>query len=273
MRTINIFKSTLLLALAGMLAFGFNSCKKEDDDDHRHTDGTGHLHLYFKNVMGTIDYMANHEHALNNNGRKYSFTNLRYYVHDINLVKADGTKQSIGNQYLLVSGANVSELDLEGLPAGSYTGLTFKVGVDSTTNKTVDPSTLDSGNPLASTSPSMYWSWASGYIFFRIDGQVDTSVAGNGSANFPFEMHLGTNNFLTPVEVNTNFQVSKDEHPSVTVRFDGEALLSASNMNLGYGLTLGSVDSIKPYTTTHTMDNMPLANKVKASIPAAFSAQ
>lgn len=276
MKTMNLLRSMMLIAMAAMLAVGFNSCKKDDDDhDHDH-EGKGHVHLYFKNVMGSMDFMTNHEHTLAN-GRKYKIEDLLYYVHNIRLKAEDGTEYPVGDDHYLVRGTDVLEIDVEDLPAGHYHGVMFDVGVDTTENLTVDPTTRDAGDPLAPQTPSMYWSWNSGHIFLRIDGSVDTTAAKTGAADYGFRVHLGTNNFLTPVSLEKHFDADEDAHPSVTVNFDVEALLNGGDLNVGYGSELASdaaaqSDSVFAYTTTMTMNNMPLAMKVKASLPDAFSA-
>jgi len=64
------------------------------------------------------------------------------------------------------------------VPPGTYTGVSFTVGIPFEQNH------LDVGTSTAPLNvPAMYWTWAGGHKFIRIDG----TVGGNG-----FNLHLGS---------------------------------------------------------------------------------
>lgn len=259
MTTNKLFTSLLLVAFAALLSTSFSSCKKDDDDDDSH-EGTGHLHIYFQNKMADMDLMYAHTHQLTD-GRDFSFDQVQYYISNLRLKNEDGTEYPIEGIYEVVKGANITELELEGIPAGHYHGLMFNVGVDSTTNH-MDPSTYSSDDALALQGPSMHWSWASGYIFMRLEGNVDTSAAGDQAADFGFEMHLGGDANLVDIDLTKHFEAGESDHPSITVNMDAQYLI---DNNIDF--------SNEADRTTHTMDNMPLAMKLKGNISGAFSAQ
>lgn len=123
----------------------------------------------------------------------------------------------------------------------------FNIGVDTCRNNGLDPSTQLSG-PFAPHVPTMYWSWASGYRFISLNGMVDTSANADGSDMQNFEYHTGLNSLLRSVSIDLE---SRE--------------LSANdliiNLNVDFAKMLEGVD----FTTelsTHTFDNMPLAEKV-----------
>lgn len=259
MRTSYITSTIITLSLAVFLAFGLTGCDKDNDDDHNH-EGTGHVHVYFQNKMGSMDLMYNHTHNLNGN-RPYQISTLQYYVSNIRLKKEDGTEHAIDGIYAISKGSDLLELDLEDIPAGHYHGIKFYVGIDSVTNHS-DPSTYDASSALAFQTPSMHWSWNSGYIFMRLEGKVDTTAAGGGTASTDFLMHLGTDNFLSDIELTSHFNAGENEHPSITINMDAEELIS------------GSIDFTDANDlSTKTMNNMPLAMKLKANIANAFSVE
>ena len=260
MTTNKLFTSVLLVAFAALLSTSFTSCKKDDNDDDHDHEGSGHLHIYFQNKMGNMDLMYGHTHQLSD-GRDYSFDQVQYYISNLRLKKEDGTEYPIDGVYEVVKGANLTEIDLEDIPAGHYHGIKFYVGVDSVTNH-ADPTLYDAGSALAPQSPSMHWSWNSGYIFMRLEGNVDTSAAGDQTADFGYEMHLGGDANLVDIDLTKHFEAGEREHPSVTVNMDAEYLI---DNNIDFS---NEADRI-----THTMDNMPLAMKLKNNISGAFSAQ
>lgn len=258
MRTSYITSTIITLSMAVFIALGVTGCKK-DDDDHDH-DGTGHLHVYFQNKMGSMDLMYGHSHDLDGN-RAYQISTLQYYISNVRLTKDDGTDYAIDGIYEISKGSDIVELDLENIPAGHYHGVKFYVGVDSTTNHS-DPTTYDASSALAPQSPSMHWNWNSGYIFMILEGEVDTTADASGTANTEFVMHLGMDNFLSDIALTSHFEVSSTAHPAVTINMDAEELIGGS-------IDFTSADDL----STHTMNNMPLANKLKANIANAFSVE
>lgn len=126
----------------------------------------------------------------------YVGTDLRFYVHDVQLVGDDGSVPVAldSNEF---QDDGVALLDFEtggagcqmGSPSthtavtgtitpGTYTGLSFKVGVPFAKNH------LDATTAAAPLNiPAMYWAWSSGYKFLKADG----TVGGAG-----FNLHLGS---------------------------------------------------------------------------------
>jgi hypothetical protein len=112
----------------------------------------------------------------------YQVTDWRFYVHDVALVKADGSRQALDlDQDGTWQYQNVALLDLRkdcgsgtlptntvvkgAVPNENYTGLCFKVGV---------PYALNHLNDATAPSPlnasGMLWNWRGGRKFIRVDG-------------------------------------------------------------------------------------------------------
>mgnify|MGYP001033770257 CR=1 FL=1 len=138
----------------------------------------------------------------------------------------------------------------------NVTAIRFNVGVDSCRNVGLDPSTKLSG-PFAPKSPTMYWSWASGYRFVTIEGMVDASASADGSDLQKFEYHTGMNALLRTVEIPME---------ELTVE-DGKVIV---HLNLDFKQVLSNVD-FTAELVTHTMDNMPLAMKITENTKEAFT--
>jgi hypothetical protein len=247
------FRNYAIMLLAIFAAISITSCSK----DHDH-DGTGHLHVYFSNRYGLTDALEYDSVKTGTNGRNFTVQTNQYYISNVRLITHDGAEVST-DAYLLAKNGLENEIEFEELAAGHYTALRFDVGIDSATNH-LDPSTYDGTSPLALQTPSMHWSWNSGYIFFRLEGLVDTSAAKTGTVDAPWEMHLGTDANLVSVELPIDVAVTAESHPGINVYLNTAALL--------IGIDLGGAD-----IATHTMDNMPLANKLKANIATAFTVE
>ena len=146
------------------------------------------------------------------------------------------------------------------LPAGEYTGLRLGIGVPADLNVDIDPSTYPNDHPLGvAGSGGMFWTWNTGYIFTRFEGKADL----NGGENFdtPFAMHVGGDAYFNVLELDESFTV--EQCSSVGFSLRGEILDGLSNANDTIDLAIDAV--------THTMDNLPLANRYNALYLASLT--
>jgi len=185
---------TTVLALISVTFFSF-SCDKNEDGEFSPTD-KGAIVLEFDNVVGSQNLQLNGPQTYTNaNGDQFNVTLLNYYISNIKLKNSDGSTYTVlqDSSYFLVKESNKASqlLKINNVPAGDYTEVTFTVGVDSTRN-TMDLSKrtgiLDPANN--SGEDNMYWSWNSGYIFFKIEGLSPQATA-DAAGNKKFRYHIG----------------------------------------------------------------------------------
>ncbi|MCS6916473.1 MAG: hypothetical protein RMK52_01555 [Chitinophagales bacterium] len=232
-----------------ILSAGFASCKK---DDHGETTEMVKLHLH--TMVG--NQAANYTSTFSNNGRSFTLSNLRYYLSNFVLIQDDGTEVPIAGKVILAS-PDEHEWELGLVPSGHYSGIRFLVGLDSVTNHG-DPTVYPSGHPLAPQTPSIHWSWNTGYIFMMVEGKVDTTLAANGSANANFFYHIGLDQMARSVSLSgADVHVEAGGENSFHLAFD---LLKA----------LQGVD-MRTEIKTHSMDNMMLAEKIANNWPQSFT--
>lgn len=129
----------------------------------------------------------------------YQITDWRFYVHDVELVKADGSRRALElDQDGVWQYQKVALLDLRqdcgggALPTNAvvagtvgndpYTGICFKVGVPYELNHVNDATA-----PSPLNSSGMLWNWRGGRKFIRIDGIGDP-----GNLKQSFVIHLGS---------------------------------------------------------------------------------
>lgn len=125
-------------------------------------------------------------------GSSYTASDFRFYVHGVTLVGAGGdVPVTLDANEFQADGVVLLDFETGGtgcqmgsasthtaitgtVPAGTYTGLKFKVGVPFAKNH------LDVATAAAPLNiPALYWAWSSGYKFLKADG------AG-------FNVHLGS---------------------------------------------------------------------------------
>jgi hypothetical protein len=167
------FSKLLYLALISITVF-FTACKK--DDDSPKTYETGDVSVEFENVVGNVhvDVFGTTNYT-NQMGEQFTVTKLKYYITNVELLKEDGSYYKVPESYYLIDESNDSTHNaiLSDIPGGVYTGIRYMVGVDSTRNVSgAQEGALDISN-------DMFWSWNSGYIFFKMEGTSTASSSGD----------------------------------------------------------------------------------------------
>ncbi len=100
-------------------------------------------------------------------GDTFSIKDLRYYFTNVTLTSPNGDKTNLRNYHLIdAKQASTKTFTLPNVPAGNYTGMTVLLGVD--------PERNHSGLQEGALDPSwsMFWTWSTGYIFYRINGNL-----------------------------------------------------------------------------------------------------
>jgi hypothetical protein len=167
------FSKLLYLALISITLF-FTACKK--DDDSPKTYETGDVSVEFENVVGSVhvDVFGTTNYT-NQMGEQFTVTKLKYYITNVELLKEDGSYYKVPESYYLIdeSVTSMHKALLTDIPGGVYKGIRYMVGVDSTRNVSgAQEGALDIGN-------DMFWTWNSGYIFFKMEGTSTASSSGD----------------------------------------------------------------------------------------------
>ena len=252
-------KISTLFALLMATSVFLISCKKDKEDAAETTPEsteqnlTFHLHTQVGNQLA--NYSTTYTQA---SGRKFILSDFRYYLSNIVLIKEDGSELPLSGKVILAK-PSVQDYSLGAVPVGNYKGFRFIVGLDSVTNHK-DPTTYAAGNPLAIQTPTMHWSWSSGYLFFKVEGMCDTTAAANGAANYPFFFHIGMDGYKRNINYNSNaFSVLSGQDKEIALVFDLQKVLL--NVNL------------RTENATHTKDNMMLASKIANNFATAMSVE
>ncbi len=253
-----INKIILMLALM-TIVISFNACKKEAEEGMLIPPPSTEQKLKFHihNMVGAnaLDYTTE---FTNSSGRKFNMSDCRYYISNIVLIKSDNTELPLSGKVLLVN-PSIDDYELATVPVGGYKGFRFVLGLDSATNHS-NITAYSAGNPLAVQTPSMHWTWSSGYLFMKLEGNVDTTLANTGTPNVEFFYHIALDNFKRTIDFSSeSFTVSSGSDKEIVLEFN---LLDALN----------NVDMRTEYIT-HSNDNVPLATKIADNWQGAFSVE
>lgn len=151
------------------------------------------LTLDFENVVGNEPLRLQEQSYINDVGEKFNITTFNYFISNIVLHGKKSVQYIVpqDSSYFLVKGNDSSsrEINLHIAP-GKYTAITFTIGVDSM-RSVMDISrrmgVLDiSGGML----DGMYWTWNSGYIFMKLEGDCDQAEI-DRTGQRKFRYHIG----------------------------------------------------------------------------------
>jgi len=205
----NLKTNTILFALIAIFSAAYlQSCTEEPTET---TSIKGSISLEFEHVWG-----PDKEPFYMNTPLLHPMTKdtinvnlLKYYISNIVLTKADGSKHAVPESYYLIS-PEENSIEIKDVPSGEYTGIEYIIGVDSARN--------NSGIQSGALNPSngMFWSWSTGYIFVRVEGTSPQSPTGMflyhlGGYTAPFNA-INKRNFLF---VQENLSVSPTAKPTV----------------------------------------------------------
>ena len=164
------------------------ACKKDNTSQYNSSVTSG-LSLEFDNVVGSSDLQLNTATYANAFGQTFTVTKLKYYVSNFKFTNVDGSVYTVPQSesyFLIDESLPASRTPVMKLPEGEYKSVSFWVGVDSLRN-TTDVAQRTGVLDVSAAAADMYWSWNSGYIFFKMDGTSPAITTMGGV----FQFHVG----------------------------------------------------------------------------------
>ncbi|SEM04120.1 hypothetical protein SAMN05216436_101236 [bacterium A37T11] len=173
-----------------ILAISVMACSK-DNNTATDNNAKGVLSVEFDNIVGNKTLQLNTGDYINALGQSFKITRLQYYISNIKVTNEAGVEYVVpqdSSYFLILGDDRSSRFAKVNVPEGDYKKLSFIVGVDSLR------STMPVENRTGVLDPTgdhagagMYWTWNSGYVFFKMEG---TSDAVPGAAH-KFYYHIG----------------------------------------------------------------------------------
>ncbi len=179
------------LSLFALLAISVAACQKKDDDNKTVTppptgSATGEVGFEVSNYFGDKALTLNTETYTTASGESVTISKFNYFITNIKLKKADGTEYVQPESYYPVKAdvAGSHHFHIKDVPAGTYTSISFLVGVDSARNVSGAQS---GGLDVNNAASGMFWSWNTGYIMAQLEGTSPQSTA----TDKKFVHHIG----------------------------------------------------------------------------------
>jgi hypothetical protein len=253
MSTISL-KSILYPAIILSL-ISFTGCEKDKPlPNPVPQDTTGTLEL---EVLATMNGAPMEAFTIfeNVNGQRAIIEEFKFYLGELSLKNASDTEVAIKDVAFFDLLNNKNKLAVK-LPEGNYSHLKFYAGVPDALNGTNNPdftaSVYGQDHPL-SIFNGMYWTWATGYIFLKVEGKIDTSATQNQTPLRNYFYHVGTQAFYAVKEFpNTNFEIKRGETKKILLRLEYNDLFSNDFETI----------NMATESFTHTTDNISLAQRV-----------
>ena len=127
--------------------------------------------VHFKNWVGNKELVLFDETYTNSFGEPFTINKFRYYISNIVVTDVNDKEMAIANSYYLINEADSVSKTIQLSTAAAIKSISFLVGIDSVKNiGGVQTGSLDPMN-------GMFWTWNSGYVFAKLEGQSDSSHA------------------------------------------------------------------------------------------------
>jgi hypothetical protein len=211
-----------ILVFVITMSLGFSACRDKETDETTPQDPI--VNLYFSHKIGGNEIVQG-EFYNRSQGESYSFDLLKYYVSKAALVNDAGdTLYFTGHN--LIDAFNPNRKKAQGVVAiddaqlSTFNKLIFGIGVSSEYN-----TTGDQGGDL-DPSFGMIWTWATGYIFMKHEGQF---IDNTGTLQ-PLLYHLGTSAAYKRYSMPIAIQLNKDKTYNIHVDFDLTNLYNSPNL-------------------------------------------
>lgn len=200
----------------------FNACSDDDDGTAPAEDPTpertGTFTFKFDHGWGPgheeFDIGMEKIHPLTQ--EEITFSTLRYYVSNIKLYNTDGDVWEEPESYRIVDAADHDNgeviFTVDEVPEGSYSSLSFILGVDSARN------TSGAQEGALDPAENMFWSWTTGYIFIKAEGE--SPAAPNGSFSYHIGGFQGEHNAIREIDMDfrgADLLVNPDAAPSAHI--------------------------------------------------------
>lgn len=169
----------------GLWAVLLLSCHKPAKENTEPETQRGSFYFQFEHLVDKLPLRPDSVYT-NGHGEQFKVSSLRYYVSNITLLREDGVRVPVPESYYLVdafevNNEGISQFAVPNIPTGSYKGVSYMVGVDSARN--VAGAQSGALDPIQ----DMFWSWTTGYIFFKLEGASPVSA----QPNRIFMYHIG----------------------------------------------------------------------------------
>lgn len=250
--------------LSAVISATFISCNSNDDQTV-----ANNVTLEFINTFKDQRIILGNATATNATvntsvaGQTHSFSELKYVISNIRLIKADGTEipynvNDLDKGATVIDQAKPASLNyvLSNIPAGEYKLIKFGLGVKNSLN-TLDQVRFPNFYAAAGANDTeMMWEWGAGYRFTKIEGFYDTDKK-------ELSIHTGSTvegeegNYTQGVDAYRDITLNlpsnavvDNKAPKIVIKADFDKLLSGKTHTITLSSGTGMDDNATPNVHT-----------------------
>ena len=212
--------------LFSLLCLALFSCVKKDDPIDAGL--SSNAKVTFSNFVGNQPLVLQSNWYLNANGDSFKVNVYKYYITNVKLTKSDASVYTEKDSYHLINEADASSQSfvMADVPEGTYTSISFLIGVDSARNT--------SGAQTGALDPinGMFWTWNSGYIMAKFEGVSPQSTSTDKTVVYHLGGFSGTTSVLRSVTLPfpTSLNIKKGTTPNIHIDGDVAEWFSFPNV-------------------------------------------
>lgn len=241
------------LSVGSFMSILLSACEKDQPIPPPVEPSKGTVEIRFVPTMNGASFQPN-VNFIGPNNLKINFEIFKFYLSDLQLINASGA-QLLSEIELVDLSHSDKSISFETAP-GNFQELKFFLGVKKSLNGTDNPNFDEASFPIdhpLSIYNNMYWSWATGYIFSKIEGKIDTSQAQNQIPTYTWFYHSGLDTCYTEKSFeNLNIEVTAGKTTVIELGIDvNDIFINQTD----------TIDMVQE-NFTHTTDDIELARKV-----------
>lgn len=196
----------------------------------------GNLTLNIQHVVGGQPLKLDDAVYKNSAGEKFNVTTFNYFISNIKFLGKDGTQYIVpqDSSYFLIKEGNPSSKKIKlKIPKKQFTSITFTIGVDSLRSVSDLTHRKDALDISGGMTDGMYWTWNSGYIFFKLEGE-SVQAAADKTGQHRFRYHIGgfggykkpsLNNIkIVTLDLSPKGQIDAGKNNDVTLNIQADVL-------------------------------------------------
>ncbi len=243
----------------------FSSCQKDESVEATAPEKTtGTVEIHFVPTMNGEAFQMN-QTFIGPNGLRMKYETFKFYVSDFQLHSATSVLGS-SEISLIDFSLNDKSISIEANP-GTISEISYGLGVKKSLNGTGDPNfnpaAYANNHPL-SVYNGMYWTWASGYVFSKLEGRIDTSTTQSQDPNYSFFYHSGKDTLYASHGISGfNETVVKGQKTLIYLKVEVNDVFKTQS---------DTINMVQQYFT-HTTDHYELAQEVISNLGDAIRKQ
>ena len=143
---------------------------------------TQNVNVRFQNKVGDVPLIIDSVNYKNELNQDFTISKFKFYISIVRFENTIGTQTAPSTSFLIDQEDSLSlSTNSISIPSGIYSSIEFILGVDSLHNVS------GAQNGALDVVNTMFWTWNSGYIFMKLEGNSSFS---NSPGHF-FEYHIG----------------------------------------------------------------------------------